>query len=276
MPPNTREKQLAKLAAKRQAERRAKERRQRLLTIAIALLVALSGIGFAFFAIRGGGDETADPGSTPSPTPAATPTPTPTETPDESPSPSGPVACEGDVPEGAEGAAEREAMYDKAPEMQIDPEKTYTATIETSCGTMTAELFAKDAPKTVNSFVFLAKEGFFDGLIFHRVIKDFVIQGGDPTGTGSGGPGYQFEDELNNGHTYEIGTLAMANSGPNTNGSQFFVIIGPQGVALPNQYSIFGKVNEGVEAALEIGNLQTEADRPVETAYIEKVTIAES
>ena len=114
-------------------------------------------------------------------------------------------------------------QYANPPEMAIDPAKTYTATIETTAGTMTAQLFASEAPRTVNNFVFLANEGFYTDVIFHRVISGFMIQGGDPTGTGTGGPGYRFADEPVT-RQYLRGTLAMANAGPNTNGSQFFVM----------------------------------------------------
>ena len=129
--------------------------------------------------------------------------------------------------------------------MQIDVNGKYTATLETSRGNIVCELFAKDAPKTVNNFVFLAKEKFYDGTLFHRVIKDFMIQGGDPTGTGRGDPGYRFEDELkNNPNRHKVGTLSMANAGPNTNGSQFFVTH----VAtkwLDGKHTVFGQVIEG-------------------------------
>jgi len=114
-------------------------------------------------------------------------------------------------------------QWAQPPAMVIDPAKTYRATIETTAGTMTAEFFPAEAPKTVNNFVFLAREGFYDGVIFHRVIPGFVIQGGDPTGTGRGGPGYRFEDEPVT-RPYLRGTIAMANAGPNTNGSQFFIM----------------------------------------------------
>jgi peptidyl-prolyl cis-trans isomerase B (cyclophilin B) len=135
--------------------------------------------------------------------------------------------------------------YENPPEMKIDPAKTYTATMETSKGTITLDLFAKEAPKTVNSFVFLAREGFYDGLTFHRVIPDFMIQGGDPDGRGTGGPGYRFEDEVDtktNPHTFDKpGLLAMANAGPGTNGSQFFITHVPT-PHLDGKHTIFGKV----------------------------------
>ena len=131
------------------------------------------------------------------------------------------------------------------PEMKIDPAKKYRAVIETNKGTIEIDLYPEHAPKTVNNFVFLAKEGFYDGVSFHRVIKNFVIQGGDPTGTGSGGPGYRFEDEVkDNPLKHETGVISMANSGPNTNGSQFFITHSPQ-PHLNGRHTVFGKVVSG-------------------------------
>ncbi len=136
-------------------------------------------------------------------------------------------------------------QWDNPPEMQIDTSKTYRATIESSKGTIALELYAQQAPKTVNNFVFLAREGFYDGVTFHRVISDFMIQGGDPTGTGTGGPGYTFEDEVDgNPLTHETGVISMANAGPNTNGSQFFVTHSPQ-PHLNGKHTVFGKVVKG-------------------------------
>jgi peptidyl-prolyl cis-trans isomerase B (cyclophilin B) len=133
------------------------------------------------------------------------------------------------------------------PEMTIDPKKTYIATVETDKGTITLELYPQHAPKTVNNFVFLAREGFYDGVSFHRVISDFVIQGGDPTGTGSGGPGYRFEDETKgNPLKHEAKVISMANAGPNTNGSQFFITHSPQ-PHLNGRHTVFGKVTKGTE-----------------------------
>ena len=131
--------------------------------------------------------------------------------------------------------------------MFIDPAKRYTATMVTSKGTMTISLDPQAAPRTVNSFVFLARYHYFDGIVFHRVIPGFVLQGGDPTGTGTGGPGYKFADELPAPGRYELGSLAMANAGPDTNGSQFFVISGQDGMRLPPSYSLFGKVVAGLD-----------------------------
>ncbi len=135
--------------------------------------------------------------------------------------------------------------WDSPPEMQIDTSKTYMAKIETSKGIIELELYSEHAPKTVNNFVFLAKEGFYDGISFHRVIGDFMIQGGDPTGTGGGGPGYSFEDEVEeNPLTHEKGVISMANAGPNTNGSQFFITHSPQ-PHLNGKHTVFGKVMTG-------------------------------
>jgi peptidyl-prolyl cis-trans isomerase B (cyclophilin B) len=136
-------------------------------------------------------------------------------------------------------------QWNDSPEMQIDAKKTYRATMETDRGIIDLELYPEHAPTTVNNFVFLARQGFYDGVSFHRVIKDFMIQGGDPTGTGTGGPGYSFEDEVrNNPLTHETGVISMANAGPNTNGSQFFITHSPQ-PHLNGKHTVFGKVVEG-------------------------------
>jgi peptidyl-prolyl cis-trans isomerase B (cyclophilin B) len=135
--------------------------------------------------------------------------------------------------------------YSAPPPMTIDSDKTYTATLETSRGTIVCDLFAKDAPKTVNNFVFLARDGFYNGTVFHRVIADFMVQGGDPTGTGRGGPGYKFEDETrNNPRRHQVGSLSMANAGPNTNGSQFFIthVVTDW---LDGKHTVFGQVRSG-------------------------------
>jgi cyclophilin family peptidyl-prolyl cis-trans isomerase len=158
--------------------------------------------------------------------------------------------------------------------MCIDPAKTYTAEMVTSMGTMTIALDSAAAPNTVNSFVFLARYHYFEGIIFHRIINGFVCQGGDPTGTGTGGPGYRFADELPKAGRYEIGSLAMANAGANTNGSQFFLISGQQGVRLPPQYSLFGKVVKGLEIVDAMQNVETDRrDKPLTDVVIQSVTI---
>ncbi|MDQ4076285.1 MAG: peptidylprolyl isomerase [Chloroflexota bacterium] len=135
--------------------------------------------------------------------------------------------------------------------MVIDPEKDYGGTIKTNKGDIKFELFAEDAPRTVNNFVFLARDGFYDGVTFHRVIPGFVAQGGDPTGTGRGGPGYRFEDEVsptNIPHRHQTGSLSMANAGPGTNGSQFFITYAPQ-PHLDGKHTVFGRVTDGMEVA---------------------------
>jgi len=142
--------------------------------------------------------------------------------------------------------------YSAPPSMTIDTEKEYTATIETEKGNLELELFAKDVPVTVNNFVFLAREGFYDNTTFHRVIPDFMAQAGDPTATGTGGPGYSFNDEFTS-HTHDTGTLSMANSGPNTNGSQFFITYAPQ-PHLNNRHSVFGRLTDGMDLLKKLSN----------------------
>jgi len=143
-------------------------------------------------------------------------------------------------------------VYSKAPEMVIDPKKKYVATFKTDAGDFTVQLHADKAPLTVNNFVFLAREGFYNEVIFHRVIKGFMAQGGDPTGTGMGGPGYKFKDEFHPTLRHDsAGVLSMANAGPGTNGSQFFITFGPT-PHLDNRHTVFGKVSEGMEVVNSI------------------------
>jgi cyclophilin family peptidyl-prolyl cis-trans isomerase len=148
------------------------------------------------------------------------------------------------------------------------------ATMQTNHGTIELELFDEDAPKTVDNFRKLASDGFYDGVIFHRVIEDFMIQGGDPTGTGSGGPGYQFDDEQS-GHTVVRGSLAMANAGPNTNGSQFFIVTADACPWLDGKHTVFGRVTSGMDVVDEISKVDTgPGDRPREEVRIEGVTLS--
>ena len=148
--------------------------------------------------------------------------------------------------------------------------------MSTNKGAMTIALDAVAAPKTVNNFVFLARYHYYDGIVFHRIIPGFMCQGGDPEGSGRGGPGYRFEDELPAPGRYEIGSLAMANAGPNTNGSQFFIVSGPDGVGLPPSYSLFGKVVKGLEVVSAIEAVGSRSGEPSEPVVIESVTITES
>ena len=150
-----------------------------------------------------------------------------------------------------------------------------TVTIETNHGTITAEMFSDLAPKTAGNFIELAKKGYYDGIIFHRVIEGFMLQGGDPTGTGTGGPGYTIPDEFGAGlsHT-EAGIFSMANAGPNSGGSQFFITLAPTGW-LDGKHAIFGKVTEGMDVVNTIGQIQTGmGDRPVDNVIMEKVTVS--
>jgi cyclophilin family peptidyl-prolyl cis-trans isomerase len=271
MSKRSRERQLAKLAARRQAERDAQRRRRdRILGMAgiVIAIVLVGALGVFAFGGNGGDQASATPSASSSASPSAT---TP------------PVACDGKVPKAA-GATK--PTFQKAPAMMIDPAKTYTATMETSCGKVVIDLDAKHAPIGVNSFVFLAKKGFYDGLTFHRIVKDFVIQGGDPKGDGSGGPGYQFATETSPAVAFDsAGLLAYANSGPDTNGSQFFITLAatPQLNPSPQaSYTIFGKVIRGLDVVKTIGNIPGtpnpgiagEDSVPTETVYIDSVTIS--
>jgi peptidylprolyl isomerase len=177
----------------------------------------------------------------------------------------------------ADGSSPKTQRFSAPPEMCIDPSKTYSAEMVTSMGTVVIALDPINAPKTVNNFVFLARYHYFEGVVFHRIIQGFMCQGGDPEGSGRGGPGYKFADELPKAGRYEIGSVAMANAGPNTNGSQFFLISGPSGVRLPPSYSLFGKIVKGLDVLDKMEKVQTGAgDRPVTPVTIDKVTITES
>ena len=182
-----------------------------------------------------------------------------------------------------ETTEEIEMTYDKTysapPAMNINENGNYSAVIETSLGSIEIELFTDIAPITVNNFVNLSKDGYYDNVIFHRVIKGFMIQGGDPSGTGHGEmgkyPGYEFQDELNNPMQYEKGIVAMANRGPNTNGSQFFIM--HVDYPLPYDYTIFGKVSNGMDVVDAIANVQTgDMDKPVDDVVINSVDIKEN
>ena len=176
----------------------------------------------------------------------------------------------------ADGSAARKTKFTKAPPTCIDAAKSYTVTMKTTKGTITIALDPKKAPKTVNNFVVLARYHYFDGIVFHRIIPGFVVQGGDPEGTGRGGPGYKFADELPQAGQYKIGSLAMANAGPNTNGSQFFIITGQQGVQLPPSYSLFGQVIDGLDVVKQLEAAGLASGTPKASVKMETVTVAES
>ena len=170
--------------------------------------------------------------------------------------------------------------WSSPPPLTIDPTRTYTATLQTTQGDIGIELLAGEAPNTVNNFVFLARQGFYEGTPFHRVIRGFMIQTGDPTGTGTGGPGYRFDDEPVS-RPYEPGIVAMANAGPNTNGSQFFIVHGEGGRGLPPNYTIFGRVTSGMDVVDRIASAPVstsprgERSVPVEPVQIQQVTVEE-
>ena len=287
MSKRSRDRQLAKLAARRQAERDAATRRRNLIVGAVvgvlALVVVIVGLGF----LLGDDTDVAAPSVSPSVSPTGSPSPSPapgTQTGTVTPTAateSGEVACGAEAPATA---GEPKPQFAGPPPMKIDRKATYTATMVTSCGTIVIELDAKRAPQTVNSFAFLARQGYFDGQYFHRLDTSIdVIQGGDPSGTGSDGPGYAIPDELKGNESYTPGTIAMANAGPNTGGSQFFIITGPAGTNLdgnPN-YTIFGHVTEGLDVAQRIQALpivdldaaDLSGQRPVQAVYLDEVTI---
>jgi len=180
----------------------------------------------------------------------------------------------------ANGSSPKTTTFAKPPPTCIDPSKTYTATMKTSQGELTITLNPKIAPKTANNFIVLARYHFYDGVTFHRIVPDFVIQGGDPKGDGTGGPGYTIPDELPQQGQYKIGSVVMANTGqPNSGGSQFFIITGQQGVQLPPQYSLFGQVTAGMDTVQKIAALGVPGapnGTPKEKVTIDSVTIQES
>jgi cyclophilin family peptidyl-prolyl cis-trans isomerase len=197
--------------------------------------------------------------------------------------PTAPSGSQSTTPQQPAAGQTAKKSWSSPPEMKIDANKSYQATVTTNKGTFKIELFAKEAPKTVNNFVFLSKEGFYNNVVFHRIIKSFMVQTGDPEGTGRGGPGYKFEDELKTTYKYEPGMIAMANAGPNTNGSQFFICTGEDSKNLnkmPN-YTIFGKVIEGMDIVQAIAGTPVEKgptgeeSKPKETVTIQSIAIAE-
>jgi cyclophilin family peptidyl-prolyl cis-trans isomerase len=270
--PNKRQRQKANTRAAREARQSAEKKTRRnkaiiRFVIAAAIVAGIAGLVAIF------NDDSSDNAAATSTTIAA-PTTTTVAL---------PAGCTDAAPETPNAAK----SYDAAPAMTIDTAKTYTATLSTTCGDFTITLDAANAPQTVNSFVFLAREGFYDGLTFHRVAKDFVVQGGDPEGTGSGGPGYELPDEPPP-DGYAKGSVAMANSGPGTTGSQFFVALSDEGAqglgGPPYSYSGLGTVTDGFDAVEKLGQLynpdQDPGDPSSQTTsvplYIFKVEITES
>jgi cyclophilin family peptidyl-prolyl cis-trans isomerase len=255
----------ARQAALLEARRRRTRRNRAIVAGFLALLLVL---GVATL-VGGGSDSTREETSnTTVPTEASLP-----------PVPPG-ATIEGDTPcPQDDGSSPRTLKFAKPPPMCIDPNGTYTAEIKTNLGLVTATLDPKTAPQTVNNFVVLARYHYFDGISFHRIIPGFVIQGGDPQLNGQGGPGYEFPDELPQAGQYKVGSLAMANSGPNTNGSQFFIVTGEQGLTLPPQYSLFGQVTGGLDVVQKIdaaGSPNSREGKPTQVVTMESVTIKEA
>lgn len=272
--------EMGRQAAAMAQRRRATIRRVSRIVGVVVVLIAL----FFLIAFLTGGDD--DNSSRPSPVPTVTTSESFGAT---TTVPTGPTTT---LPAGStefvygtgecaptDGSATQTRDFADAPQSCIDPNKTYTAVVETNRGSFTITLDPGRAPGTVNNFVNLARFKYFDDTECHRAIPNFVVQCGDPTATGTGGPGYRFADELPTAGEYEIGSIAMANSGPNTNGSQFFVITGSDGAALPPSYSLFGQVTSGLDvvAVLDsLGNPANNGQPPLEEIRIVSVTITES
>ena len=206
----------------------------------------------------------------------ATPTPQPTQTDAGAGVPTA-EATSTPIPNLIRAEGRSIKQYAQPPPLTIDENDRYTATIRATDGSVTLELFASEAPKTVNNFIFLAQEGFYNGATFHRVIPGFMIQGGDPIGTGSGGPGYRFADEIFPGRVFDHpGTIAMANAGPNTNGSQFFITVAPTPY-LNGAHTIFGRVTSGQEVVDAISRVRRDSqDRPLQPVVIQSVEVTKS
>jgi len=255
-----------RLAALAAAQKKAKRRRQMVAAVLVAMLV----LGVAALLNTGGSAKTKKVTAGASTTlPGKAPTTL-------APGPATSLALGNPACPPPGGTDKRSTTFAAEPTMCIDPAKSYSADVKTTKGSFTVAFDAKAAPKTVNNFVFLARNHYFDGVVFHRVIPGFVIQGGDPQGTGMGGPGYKFADELPAAGAYKLGSVVMANSGPNTNGSQFFVITGDQGVALPPSYALFGQVTSGMDVVKAIEALGSADGKPKELVTMQTVTIKES
>ena len=280
MPTEKRQRQKAGRQARLAAEQKVAKRKQTLRRTITIVIVAAVVVGLSYLIFKPGKK------TTPATSPTSTTTASSTTT---RPAPAGgsgntspsAITTSADCP-ASFSATLNKPSYSSYPPMTIDTSKTYTATVTTDVGPFTVQLDAKAAPKAVNSFVYLANQHFFDCITFHRVIKTFMDQTGDPTGTGSGGPGYQFADELPKTASpqYPLGSLAMANSGANTNGSQFFVVAGPQGESLAPSYTLFGKVASGMDVVEKInagGAASTNSQgTPVTLHRMVSVTISSS
>jgi len=284
MPSKARDRELAKRAERRREERKRAQRRRRTAlgaggAIAGALVIAL-GFGILQRDDSSTAGDSPTPTTSPSQEPKNTKPPKQTGTVTAKAKPSSTIACGASVPAAADTP---KPQFNHAPteDQALEKNVEYTAILATSCGDITIELDRNAAPQTVASFVFLAEHRYFDGTFFHRVVDGIdVVQGGDPLGTGAGGPGYSIPDELSGSEHYTPGTVAMANAGPNTGGSQFFLITGPEGANLDANpaYTIFGKITDGLDVAKKINALMPKRDgtfdgEPSQAVYIDRVTI---
>jgi cyclophilin family peptidyl-prolyl cis-trans isomerase len=266
----TQKQQLERAREHRASERmQARQQRQRVIVIVMVALLVLSLVAAALVGVVGGDSQEDPDGGTAAEGTADAET--------EDPAAAGPCPAPTDVPEPAG------TEYDEAPRVDLAPDAVVPVTLTTSCGDIVLELVAADAPRTVENFVALAEEGFYEGTPFHRVIDGFVIQGGDPTGTGGGGPGYELEDELDSAEAFEEqqpgvvlyprGTLAMANSGPDTQGSQFFVVQADPGQPFPPDYTVFGTVTDGMDVVDDIAAGPVDGDLAIDPAVVLEVAV---
>jgi len=272
-PPTKRQRQRDSREARQRAirARQKKAQRQRLAIIVFTAVVLVLGV--SAFVVSGDGGATKVETASDTTTASSVATGQPASL---APVPAG-ERVTGDTPcPKTDGSSPRTSTFEKPPPMCISPARSYSAEITTSKGKFTISLDAKAAPNTVNNFVILARYKYFDGIPFHRIIPNFVVQGGDPTASGTGGPGYKFDDELPRAGAYKEGSVAMANSGPNTNGSQFFIVTGQAGVGLPPNYSLFGQVSDGMDVVKSIEAVGTPEGKPTQAVHIASITIKES
>jgi len=274
VPTEKRQRQKAGRQARLAAEQKAVKRRQNTRRIVTFAIVAVVVVGISYLIFKPGKKTTAATTTTSKPVTTTTKPAPAGGSGNTSPSA---ITTSADCPADF-SATLNKPSYSAYPPMTIDTSKTYTATVTTDIGPFTIQLNPKVAPKAVNSFVFLAKQHFFDCIVFHRVIPSFVDQTGDPTGKGTGGPGYEFADELPKAATpqYPLGSVAMANSGANTNGSQFFIVAGTQGESLQPNYSLFGTVTSGMAVVDKINAAGSNSGTPATLHRMVSVTIAES
>lgn len=260
--------------ARLEAQKKAQKRKQSLRRTITISIVALVVVGLSYQIFKPSKKQAGS--STTSPAQAASTTTRPAPTGGSGNTALSAITTSANCPTSF-SATLNKPSFPAAPAMTIATSKTYTATITTDIGPITVQLDPQAAPKAVNSFVYLANRHFFDCIVFHRVIPSFVDQTGDPTGTGSGGPGYQFADELPKTASpqYPLGALAMANSGPNTNGSQFFIVAGTQGETLAPSYTLFGKVTAGMDAVQKINAAGASSGTPTTLHRMVSVTVAQ-